>query len=279
MPPKDKQAPQSTQAVRRFAVALSFPGEARERVETIAEHLATGLGRDRILYDRFHEAEFARPNLDVYLQHLYHDDAELNVVFLCKDYETKEWCGLEWRAIRDLIKHRRQEIMLLRIDDGPVAGLFSIDGYIDISNRNDDAVADAILQRWTQQQALATNSQTGAGKEAPPSSSGTPRPLLKDTGKLPNRRTARYKLGLEKGERVHVELQTEHDIDFAICTPATYQRWRTTTKLTGSLHLARRTSNMAITLVAKEPGTHWVLIINNTRRKDPIGYTVEIHEH
>jgi hypothetical protein len=113
----------------RFSVALSFPGETRGRVAVIAAHLAATLGRDRVLYDRFHEAEFARPNLDVHLQELYHDHTELLVVLLCRDYARKEWCGLEWRAIRDLIKHRREKIMFLRFDDAPVSGVFSIDGY------------------------------------------------------------------------------------------------------------------------------------------------------
>ena len=36
---------------RRFRVALSFPGEHRERVEKIAEVLGGRLGRDRVLYD------------------------------------------------------------------------------------------------------------------------------------------------------------------------------------------------------------------------------------
>ena len=46
-----------------------------------------------------------------------------------------------------------------------------------------------------------------------------------------------------------------------------------------SLHHARRTSNMAITLVAKETGKHYVLIVNNTRRAKPIQYAIEIYEH
>ena len=52
---------------RRFRVALSFPGEHRPRVEAIANLLANQLTRDRVLYDSWHSAEFARPNLDVYL--------------------------------------------------------------------------------------------------------------------------------------------------------------------------------------------------------------------
>jgi len=56
-----KERTPQNRAGRRFAVALSFPGEARERVSTIALQLAKQLGRDRILYDQFHESEFARP--------------------------------------------------------------------------------------------------------------------------------------------------------------------------------------------------------------------------
>ena len=84
---------------RRFQVALSFAGEHRAFVEQVAEHLAHGLGRDDVLYDRYYEAEFARPDLDVYLQSLYHDESELIAVFLCADYERKEWCGWKPAAI------------------------------------------------------------------------------------------------------------------------------------------------------------------------------------
>jgi hypothetical protein len=41
----------------------------------------------------------------------------LRQLSICKDYLAKEWCGLEWRAIRDIIKQRRDAtVMLLRLD-------------------------------------------------------------------------------------------------------------------------------------------------------------------
>jgi hypothetical protein len=246
--------------LKRFAVALSFPGEWRARVEAIAATLAKRVGRDRILYDRYHEAEFARPNLDLHLPALYHDETELNVVFLCKEYGEKEWCGLEWRAIRDLIKQRREDIMLLRFDDATVQGVYGIDGYIDIKDRTTQDVATRILERHAQ--------HNPEGQK----------PLLHDTGKLADGHTQMCDLLLEKGERINVQLEAEHEIDFAICTPPVYKRWRNSAKLTGCLHLARRTSNMAITLIAKETGKHHVLIINNTRRKKPVKYTLAIQE-
>ena len=133
---------------KRFAVGLSFPGEKRGFVEQVAQRLAKRLSKERILYDKYHEVELARPNLDVYLPRLYHDSTELNVVFLCSEYNEKEWCGLEWRAIRDLMKRREDErIMLMRFDDADIEGLYSIDGYIDLSRVSPEQCADLILQR------------------------------------------------------------------------------------------------------------------------------------
>ncbi len=44
----------------RFDVALSFPGEHRTRVEAIASALAATLGQEKVLYDKWYAAEFAR---------------------------------------------------------------------------------------------------------------------------------------------------------------------------------------------------------------------------
>src|SRR6185436_14948287 len=131
---------------RRFRIALSFPGEHRPFVERVAERLAAAVGRERVLYDDYYEAEFARPDLDTYLQRLYHDESELIAVFLCSEYEAKEWCGLEWRAVRDLIKRRASAIMPLRFDDTAIPGLFSIDGYASIDGRSPEDIAALILQ-------------------------------------------------------------------------------------------------------------------------------------
>ncbi len=133
---------------RRFAVALSFPGELRGIVEPIAQELKNEFGPERVLYDRFHEGEFARPNLDLYLQKLYHEQSDFIVVFLCADYAKKEWCAIEWRAVRDLIKSRRDgDVMLLRTDTGTVPGIFSIDGYVDVIGRAPTEIAGLIKAR------------------------------------------------------------------------------------------------------------------------------------
>ncbi|MGB8509564.1 MAG: TIR domain-containing protein [Pyrinomonadaceae bacterium] len=133
---------------RHYKVALSFPGERREYVSKIAEGLADRLGKDAVFYDDYYVAYLAMPNLDTRLLKIYHECSDLVVVFICEEYEKKEWCGLEWRAIRDLIKQRRDEdIMLMRFDDSKVKGLLSIDGYVDLRKRSPDEVVDLICQR------------------------------------------------------------------------------------------------------------------------------------
>ena len=135
---------------KRFQVALSFPGEHREYILQVAELLAETLGRDAILYDSWYKAEFTRPNLDTYLQNLYHTESNLLVPFLCADYQDKDWCQLEWRVIRDLIKQKKDDdIMPMRFDNTHISGLFDIDGYMDLNDHEPKEVAELILQRLT----------------------------------------------------------------------------------------------------------------------------------
>src|SRR5580704_1862424 len=107
--------PDPAPALKRFDVALSFPGEHRTFVEAVAARLSAVLRNEHVLYDKYYEAEFARLNLNVYLPKLYRTQSELIVVFLCPEYEQKQWCKLEWRHIGNLIATiDESRIMLLR---------------------------------------------------------------------------------------------------------------------------------------------------------------------
>ena len=136
---------------RRFRVALSFPGEQRSYIEKVAALLECVHGTDKILYDSFHEAEFARPDLDVYLPNLYRTSSDLICIFLCSDYARKRFCNLEWRFIRQLIAtedHAR--IMFFSFDpiaEIPEIGILSGDGYVSIGKRSAIEIAMLIDQR------------------------------------------------------------------------------------------------------------------------------------
>ena len=49
---------------RRFLVALSYPGEKRDFVKEVADHLSSALGQARVFYDGFYEAELSRAYLE-----------------------------------------------------------------------------------------------------------------------------------------------------------------------------------------------------------------------
>lgn len=132
----------------KFDVALSFPGEKRSYVADVANFLREELNDDCLFYDFDYQSQLARPNVDTLLQNIYRNNTKLIVVFLSKEYGQKEWCGLEWRAIRDIIKSKGDEqIMFVRFDDAPIEGLFSIDGYIDANKFSSKQVSEFIMER------------------------------------------------------------------------------------------------------------------------------------
>ena len=132
----------------KFQVAMSFPGEHRTYVASTVEVLRGQLGPDAVFYDFDYQAQLARPNLDVCLQDIYRKQSSLVVVFLCEKYAEKQWCGLEWRAIRDLIKCKKDEqIMFVRFDDGSVDGVLSVDGYIDARSHGPSDLAAFVMTR------------------------------------------------------------------------------------------------------------------------------------
>lgn len=132
----------------KFKVAFSFPGEKRSYVSAIADLLRAQLGKDEMFYDFDYQSQLAQPNLDTLLQKIYRDNSNLIVVFLCEEYANKQWCGLEWRAIRDIIKSKEDnKIMFIRFDNAQIDGVLSIDGHIDAKQFSEKVIAKFIIER------------------------------------------------------------------------------------------------------------------------------------
>lgn len=132
----------------QFDVALSFPGEERKFVEEIAKGLENLLGPDRYFYDFNYPGHLARPGLDLLLQDIYGNRSKLIVVFISGAYQAKDWCGIEFRAIRDIINRRENaRIMLVRTGDGDVDGVRAADGYVDARRFAADQIAGFIADR------------------------------------------------------------------------------------------------------------------------------------
>ena len=135
-------------SMKRFRVALSYAGEKRAYVSTVARILADHFTKDQVLYDEFREAEFARPRLNQYLPRLYNEESDLVVVIICRDYQNKEWCGLEWDAIFDLIqKWQEGTVMLANFDQTKLSSLYNGAGYVALDDKTPEEFAVRILER------------------------------------------------------------------------------------------------------------------------------------
>lgn len=136
----------TTGSRKRFRVALSFPRGERDYVEKVAKALAGRFDEERVLYDRFHTAEFADADLAFNLPDLYRKD--LIVAVLCGEYVAREWCGLEWRAIYShIMDGNSKRVMLFRADDAEIRGLHGLEGFAPIDAFSPDEAVTLILQR------------------------------------------------------------------------------------------------------------------------------------
>ena len=135
-------------STHEFDVALSFPGEIRPLVRSVAMELEKLLGPNACFYDDNYISQLARPSLDTFLQTIYRDRSKLIVVFLSADYQRKDWCGIEFRAIRNIIVERNYDrIMFIRTDDGDVDGVLPTDGYVDARKFTPAHIARFICER------------------------------------------------------------------------------------------------------------------------------------
>ena len=146
----------------RFRVALSFPGEQRAYVERVAAELDHLLGSDACFYDRFYEAQLARPNLDALLHRIYGERSDLVVAFVCAEYKEKLWCGIEWRKIRERgATGDDRELMYVKLGEGEVTGMTLLDGYVDGREREPEEVARMIADRARLGKAVARRRTDG----------------------------------------------------------------------------------------------------------------------
>src|SRR5437764_959938 len=133
---------------KRFRIAFSFAGEQRDFVEQVAAILARRFGEAAILYDKYHEAEFARYDLGLYLPKLYGEQSDLIVPVLCPNYDVKRWTGWEWLHIYGLLtKSEGQRVMPARFEYANADGLSPAAGFIELDDKTPDDLALLILER------------------------------------------------------------------------------------------------------------------------------------
>ncbi len=134
---------------RRFRIAFSFAGEVRDFVAKTAAILAKEFGEEAILYDKYHEAEFARWDLGTYLTKLYSHEADLIVPVFCPAYSGKSWTEREWSHIHGFLINKADghRVMPARFQNATADGLTPASGFIELDDKTPEQFAALILRR------------------------------------------------------------------------------------------------------------------------------------
>lgn len=140
--------PDHATSTRRFRIAFSFAGEKRDFVKQVADLLAGRFGQDNILYDKYHEAEFAVFDLGIKLPKLYGEQVDLIVPVLCPNYYAKRWTGGEWMHIYGLLKKGDgNRVMPSRLEYAKADGLSPASGFIELDSKTPEKFFTLILER------------------------------------------------------------------------------------------------------------------------------------
>jgi hypothetical protein len=129
-----------------YDVALSFAGEDRVYVDTVAQALrAKGI---TVFYDDFEKAKIWGENLVEYLDDIYRKKARFTVMFISKAYAQKRWTTFERQSAQArAFVDNRAYILPARFDDTELPGMLPTTAYVPLNSTSPAALAQLIIEK------------------------------------------------------------------------------------------------------------------------------------
>ncbi len=138
--------PPPTKRLEKYDVALSFAGEDREYVETVAVGLRNN--RVSVFYDKFETAGLWGKNLVDHLAEIYKNRSRYVVMFISKAYVEKAWTTYERQHAQARALVAKEEYILpVRFDDTEVPGMTSTVAYVSLRNLTPDGLVQLVLTK------------------------------------------------------------------------------------------------------------------------------------
>lgn len=131
----------------QYDVALSFAGEDRAFVESVARHLVDC--EVRVFYDEFYKADLWGKDLFQHLASIYRDKAKFCIVFVSRAYKEKVWPKHELRQAQERALFSSSEYILPVIidDDVDLPGLNKTTGYLDARITHPWTISGLVLRK------------------------------------------------------------------------------------------------------------------------------------
>jgi len=129
-----------------YDVALSFAGEDREYVDSVARCLKErGV---KVFYDKYERVELWGKDLYTHLDDVYRMKARYCVIFISKNYKEKLWTNLERESAQArAFRENKEYILPARFDDTEIPGIRPTIGYISLRNYTPSEFADLVCKK------------------------------------------------------------------------------------------------------------------------------------
>lgn len=129
-----------------YDIALSFAGEDREYVDTVAYLLKEN--DINVFYDKYEETELWGKDLYEHLSDVYKNKAKYTIIFISEYYAKKLWTNHERKSAQARAFNERHEYILpARFDDTVIVGIHETIGYIDLRYKNPNEFVSLIIQK------------------------------------------------------------------------------------------------------------------------------------
>ena len=130
-----------------FDVCLSFAGEQREYVESVAKYLKeSGI---EVIYDDFERVELWGKDLYQYLSSVYSEKCRFCVIFASKEFASKVWATHELAnaQARALQEQSEEYILPARFDGTSIPGLRHTLGHIGLDKVSPEELSEMIIEK------------------------------------------------------------------------------------------------------------------------------------
>ena len=149
--------PQRVDESFQYDVALSFAGEDRPYVDSVAEHLT--LAGVRVFYDKYEQPALWGTDLYQRLDEVYRRKAKYCVMFISQAYRDKIWTNHELKSAQArAFQESKEYILPARFDDTDIPGIRATLGYVDLRQKTPQELAEMVLAKLGRASALQNDS-------------------------------------------------------------------------------------------------------------------------
>ena len=143
---KTQKAKEQKTKLHEYDVCLSFAGEDRGYVSTVAAHLKQkGI---RVFYDEYEKIALWGKDLYQHLDDTYQNAAKYCVIFISKRYAKRLWTNHERKSAQARAFAENYEYILpARFDKTPLPGLLPTVGYIELQALSAKKFSDLVVQK------------------------------------------------------------------------------------------------------------------------------------